>query len=131
MTAYTITTYRQVCTGAGLATVVREGEKVETVADRAALVRELEAHGVPALSWRDATGRDAFGSYVVEWAPVAEEAPAVAEGATVEVVKGFAANMTGTVEAVEVTETFGRRVLVALPCYGPRWLTVDFVRPIR
>lgn len=60
----------------------------------------------------------------------AEEAPAaeVTEGATVEVVAGFAANMTGPVEAVEVTETFGRRVLVALPGFGPRWLTEDFVR---
>ncbi|MFG3715843.1 hypothetical protein [Micromonospora sp. NPDC047730] len=73
------------------------------------------------------------GCYYCAPAETTEETPTVENaaqlGATVEVVEGFAANMTGTVEAVEESATLGRRFLVALPCYGPRWLNESFVRP--
>lgn len=58
-------------------------------------------------------------------------ATAITAGSVVLVVCGFAANMTGTVEAAQYGPNLGWRFLVALPGYGPRWLGESFVEPFK
>lgn len=73
---YTVTTYRTRYEGvAGFGgRDVRSDEQTVTVADRAELVRELEANAVPGRMQHEDSGRFQFGGYVTEWAPV-EECP--------------------------------------------------------
>jgi hypothetical protein len=69
MTAYEITTYRTRFEGvAGFGgRDVRSDEETVTVTDRAGLIRELDANGVPGRLHRDEVGSYTFGGYVTEW----------------------------------------------------------------
>lgn len=60
-------------------------------------------------------------------APRAPLPRTVREGSRVVVTQGFAKDMAATVEAVQGTERTGRRYLLTLPGYGPRWLGEGFV----
>ncbi|MEU3452230.1 hypothetical protein ABZ671_01105 [Micromonospora sp. NPDC006766] len=48
-------------------------------------------------------------------------------GQTVTITRGFAANMTGTIDVIDNGPTLGTRYLITLPCYGARWFTKAFI----